>query len=313
MEINRRGALEENMAQILPLPIAKREKPISVIMVSYMTGPALLEAVHAVMADKDIFELILVDNGNSHEARKRLSDIVSQHDRIRLLQGHGNIGFARACNYGATLARGEYLLFLNPDALIAEGAARQMANCGKTLKHPWITGGMLRDEHGQEQRGGRRGALTPLSALVSFTPLHKLPGLSSIHKEGEGLPQSAQAYPTVSGACLMMDRASFEILSGFDEEFFLHVEDIDLCRRAREQGGEVYFVPQANVMHYGSTSQVRRQKVEWEKLKGFTIYFRKHSRTIIGRTLTFLAWPFMALAIMGRAWYLAIRGAVIGR
>ena len=301
------------MAQIFPLPITKREKPISVIMVSFMTGPALLEAIHAVMADTDIFELILVDNGNSLDARKRLSDVVARHDRIRLLQGHGNIGFARACNYGANLARGEYLLFLNPDALIAEGAARNLANCGKSLTAPWITGGLLRDVNGQEQRGGRRGALTPLSALVSFTPLHKLPLLKSIHKEDEPLPEQAKAYPTVSGACLMMDRMSFEALGGFDEDYFLHVEDIDVCRRAREQGGEVYFVPEAVVMHYGSTSQVRRQKVEWEKLKGFTRYFLKHSHTIFGKILTYLAWPFMAIAIMGRAWYLAIRAAVIGR
>ena len=301
------------MAQILPLPISKREKPISVVMVSYMTGPALLEAIHAVMSDDDIFELILVDNGNTVEARKRLSDIVAQYDRIRLLQGHGNIGFARACNYGANLARGEYLLFLNPDALIETGAARILANCGKTLAEPWITGGMLRDVNGQEQRGARRGALTPLSALVSFTPLHRLPFFSSIHKEREALPQQAQAYPTVSGACLMMSRASFAMLGGFDEDYFLHVEDIDVCRRAREQGGDVYFVPNATAMHYGSTSRVRRQKVEWEKLKGFTLYFLKHSNTVFGKIMTYLAWPFMAVAIMGRAWYLAIRSAVIGR
>jgi GT2 family glycosyltransferase len=170
----------------------------------------------------------------------------------------------------------------------------------------------LRDVHGREQRGGRRGALTPLSALISFTPLHTLPFLSSIHKEDEPLPIKPAAYPTVSGACLMVDRVSFDILGGFDEDFFLHVEDIDLCRRAREKGGEVYFVPKATVMHYGSTSEVRRQKVEWEKLKGFKIYFAKHSKTIIGKTLTYAAWPLMAAAIMGRAWYLVIRKAVIG-
>lgn len=301
------------MAQILPLPVAKREKPISVIMVSYLTGPALLEAINAVMADPDIFELILVDNGNTPDARKRLSHVVAQHDRIRLLQGHGNIGFARACNYGAKLARGEYFLFLNPDALITEGAARDLANCGKSLTAPWITGGMLMDIHGREQRGGRRGALTPLSALIGFSPLHKLSFFTSIHKETEPLPKNPQAYPTVSGACLMMDRASFETLGGFDEDYFLHVEDIDVCRRARENGGEVYFVPKATVMHYGSTSQVRRQKVEWEKLKGFKLYFLKHSDTVIGKALTYLALPFMAFAIMGRAWYLAIRQAAIGR
>jgi len=224
------------MAQILPLYIEKREKPISVIMVTYMTGPALHEAIRSVMKDKDIFELILVDNGNTVAARQSIARVVAKHDRIRLLQGHGNIGFGRACNYGASLARGEYLLFLNPDALISDGAARKMANCGKTLTMPWITGGMLKDVHGQEQRGGRRGRLTPMSAIVSFSPLHKLPILKSIHREKDHLPDGPKRYATVSGACLMMDRSSFDTVGGFDEKFFLHVEDIDICKRTREAG-----------------------------------------------------------------------------
>jgi len=301
------------MAQILPLPIERRKKPISVIMVTYMTGPALLESINAVIADPDIFELILVDNGNTADARQRLSQLVMKHDHVRLLQGHGNIGFARACNYGARLARGEYFLFLNPDALVTEGAARHMADCGKVLNIPWVTGGMLKGVNGREQRGGRRGHLTPLSALVSFTPLHKFPMFNSIHKETEALPKAPKSYATVSGACLMMNRASFDVLGGFDEEYFLHVEDIDICHRARSAGGEVYFVPEAAVMHYGSTSQVRRQKVEWEKLKGFTRYFWNYNQKWWAKALLILAWPMMCGAIMGRAWWIVIRQAVTGR
>ena len=297
------------MAQILPLPVERRKKPISVIMVSYMTGPALHEAIRSVMDDEDIFELILVDNGNTVAARQSIAKVVAKNDRIRLLQGHGNIGFGRACNYGAQLARGEYLLFLNPDALISEGAARNLADCGKSLTSPWIVGGMLKDVNGQEQRGGRRGRLTPLSALISFSPLHKLPFLKSIHREKDPLPNRPEKYATVSGACLMMDKNSFNSLGGFDEKYFLHVEDIDICKRSREAGGDVCFVPSATVMHYGSTSQVGRQKIEWEKLKGFTRYFWNYSPSKIAKGLTLLAWPFMMIAIMGRAWFMIIRQA----
>jgi len=108
----------------------------------------------------------------------------------------------------------------------------------------------------------------------------------------------------------MMDRSSFDAVGGFDEKFFLHVEDIDICKRTREAGGEVCFVPHATVMHYGSTSQVGRQKVEWEKLKGFTRYFWNYSPSKTGKFLTILAWPLMMLAIMGRAWFLVIRQAI---
>jgi len=128
---------------------------------------------------------------------------------------------------------------------------------------------LLRDIHGQEQRGARRGELTPLSALVSFTPMHRLPGLKSIHLENDPLQSDAHAVPVVSGACLMMDRASFDFLNGFDEGYFLHVEDIDICRRVRQNDGTVLFVPQATILHYGSTSLARPQDVEWSKLKGF--------------------------------------------
>lgn len=298
---------------IVGLPVAARKRSISVIMVSYMTGPALAEAVSAVMNDRDVHELILVDNGNTESARTRLSNIVMKHDRIRLLQGHGNIGFARGCNYGARLASGHFFLFLNPDAVIAEGAARKLADCGENLPSPWIAGGFLRDEYGREQRGARRGALTPFSALTSFTPLHKLPGFKTIHQETKPIPLEPSPIQTTSGAAMMTDRPSFETLGGFDERYFLHVEDIDICRRTWEHGGSVYIVPDAHIMHYGSTSSVPRIKVEWEKLKGFVRYFWNYKPGVLSKALTVLATPFMGFAIMGRAYYLTLRAALTGR
>lgn len=300
------------VAEVIKLPLAEPKKRISVIMVSYMTGPALQEAVSAVLADPDVFELILVDNGNTEPARQRLSEYVIDQDRIRLIQGHGNIGFARGCNYGALHARGDYLLFLNPDAIISVGAAMALANAGEGLTQPWITGGLLRDMFGREQRGGRRDELTPLSAVLSFTPLHKLPFFKSLHKENDPLPDAPTLMPVVSGACLMLDRASFDMLGGFDDHYFLHVEDIDICHRARKNGGDVVFVPAATVMHYGSTSFARTVDVEWWKLRGFIRYFWTYSSHWFGKCLTVLAIPFMTFAIMGRAWFIILRKALKG-
>ena len=295
-------------------PDAARKRPISVIMVSYMTGPALMEAITAVLADRDIHELIVVDNGNTESARARLSQLTAKRTRVRFLQGHGNIGFARACNYGANLATGHYLLFLNPDAVITKGAARKLANAGDSLMEPWITGGLLRDEKGQEQRGARRRALTPLSALVSFIPLLEIiPGLQSIHRETDPLPSQPIQIETVSGACLMTDRPCFERMGGFDERYFLHVEDIEICRRARQLGGQVGFVPGATVMHYGSTSNVPRVWIETEKLKGFLRYFWNYTPSLTPKILTILATPFMAAAILGRAYILSISTALFGK
>ena len=294
-------------AKIIPIPVSFPKKRISVIMVSYFTGSPLVEAIQSVLADSDILELVLVDNGNTIVARERLWEFAKQESRLKIIQGQGNIGFSRACNYGARLSKGDYLLFLNPDAVIDKGAAMTLADCGEKLTRPWITGGYLQTVNGIEQRGGRRNKLTPLSALVSFTPLHKIPGMRSMHLESEPCPRTAKKIPVVSGACLMMDRQGFDILGGFDERYFLHVEDIDICARARKCGGEVYFVPNAKVMHYGSTSNERIQKIEYEKFKGLWRYFRDYSSKWWARVFLLMATPFMFAAIMGRAWWMAVR------
>lgn len=299
-------------AQIMQLSLPDHKPHVSVIMVSFMTGPALLEAIQAVISDPDVFELVIVDNGNTYAARQKLSDLVTEHDKIRMLQSHGNIGFAKGCNYGARMARGSHFLFLNPDAVMEPGTAMALAECGDRLDTPWIVGGRLKDVNGREQRGSRRGELTPASALISFTPLHKFPGLRSLHWEREPLPAQPIEVPVISGACLMMSRQSFDMTGGFDEDYFLHVEDIELCRRVRQLGGKVMFHPHADIMHYGSTSSARRQDVEFNKFRGFYRYFKGYSEKWWAKTLTALAMPFMFTAVMGRAWYLVARKAFLG-
>jgi len=289
------------------------EGRISVVMVSYMTGSALMESIRAVQRDLDIDELIIVDNGNAPADRTRLFEVAQRSDNVRILQGHGNVGFARGCNYGAALATGDYLFFLNPDAVIETGAARKLADAGDSLGTPWLAGGMLLNSSGQEQRGARRGKLTAMSAFASFTPLHRLPGLQSIHRGNEPMPTGPVPMPTVSGASILMDRASFDRIGGFDEGYFLHVEDIAICRSVREAGGEVIFVPDARAMHYGSTSNVTPWRVEWHKLKGFLRYFWMSGPGLGVKIGTILGAPLMAGALFARFTMLSLRKAIRGR
>ena len=83
--------------------------------------------------------------------------------------------------------------------------------------------------------------------------------------------------PTISGACLYMGRDDFHALGGFDERFFLHVEDVDLCWRARRMGGCVLFAPAATVVHLGSTSLKHPVVVEYHKGRGLVRYFAKRA------------------------------------
>lgn len=273
------------------------ESSISAIMVSYMTGPALFEAINHVILDTQISELIIVDNGNPALARKNLLLLIKPYAHIKLITGHGNIGFSRACNYGAGLATGNFLLFLNPDALVAKNSATKLMNFGKKLKRPWITGGMLINSRGEEQRSARRGEVTLFSSLLTILHLEK----KIIHKEKNPIPSGAIPCSAVSGAFMMIDKPSFKIINGFDEDFFLHVEDLDICKRVIKNGGDVYFLPDATAMHYGATSEVKKIKVELEKLNGFKKYFIKHRKYKLEIILIYMALPFMTLYFICKA------------
>lgn len=281
-------------------------------MVSYLTGPALMEAIRALQRDADIHELIVVDNGNSAADRVRLLEVASRSDNVRILQGHGNVGFARACNYGAALTKGEMLLFINPDAVTEDGAARQLAQAGASLQTPWIAGGMLIDASGAEQRGGRRGVLSMRSAIASFTCLHRLPGISPMHREDEPLAEGPMPMPTVSGAFMLTSRNSYRRLNGFDESYFLHVEDIEICRRARAMGGNIVFVPSARALHYGSTSNVSRWRVEQHKLDGLVRYFWTSGPGLGPKLGTILITPLIATGLAARTIWLNVRKAFAG-
>lgn len=292
------------------------ERPtISAIMVSWHTGPALFEAIDAALKAGDIDELVILDNGNPKDVRQRLEALDEAQENVRLLAGQGNVGFARACNLGARAASGDVVLFLNPDALIEPGAAMLMAEAGAARgRHPWLVGARLLNTDGTEQRGARRGMLTPLSAFIGYSGLYRLeplhPEFRNIHREREPLPDGPCPTPVVSGAAMAIPRKDFLSLGGFDESYFLHVEDIDLCRRVAEAGGVVVFHPEARVMHYGSTSRAPLMTVEWAKSQGFVHYFWKFARTPMGKVKAVAAAPFIVLALMGRATAYSARNIV---
>jgi GT2 family glycosyltransferase len=247
-------------------------------MVAYRTGPALFETIPRALADPLVDELVLVDNGSSPPDAEALRALAAGEPRLRLIQGHGNIGFARGCNLGARMARGRHLVALNPDAFLEPGCVEALIAGAQGLASPCVVGARVLNPDGSEQRGARRGEVTPLSTLLSVTGLAQ--GALSrfeIHREHEPLPDGPIPVPTISGACFYMARADYEALGGFDEGYFLHVEDIDLCWRARRLGGSVVFQPAARAMHLHSTSESPSLVVQWHKGMGLGRYFRKRA------------------------------------
>jgi hypothetical protein len=284
---------------------------VSAIVVTYFTGEPLELCLRSLFAEPLVDEVVIVDNGNPKHVQSALRALKADRRNMRLVQGQGNVGFARACNLGAAAAQGEYLLFLNPDAVIQRGAAEKLLATGRMATSPWIVGGRLLDQDGREQRGARREILTPWRAFVGITGLNRLEKVSGlfrdVHRERDPIPERAIPVPVVSGAMMMMAKADFLAIDGFDEEYFLHVEDIDICRRAGELGGSVMFEPEAEATHYGGSSKASWLKVEGHKARGLARYFAKFARSPGEKVAVAILTPFLGMALMMRG---LVRGVV---
>ena len=224
---------------------------IAVLIVSYRTGPSLFAALDRIGAEPEVGEIILVDNGNDAATRAELERRAAAEPRLRLISGQGNVGFARACNLGALRATRPFLLLLNPDCLIEPGALGHLLGRVRDVTPPWIATLRLIGPNGAEQRGCRRNLATPGNCLSEALGLWRLPGLAGwrLNLADSPLPADLARVPALSGAFMLMPRASYEALGGMDEGYFLHVEDLDLCARLAAAGGSAWFLPGARAMH----------------------------------------------------------------
>jgi N-acetylglucosaminyl-diphospho-decaprenol L-rhamnosyltransferase len=247
----------------------------SVVVVSFHTGPALPDCVDSVLSQAGLVELIVVDNGNPEEARSWLASRAAADPRLKLITGHGNVGFAAGCNRGVAASRGGLILLLNPDCVIEPGTLVRGQALLAGRPEVALVGGRLLNPDGSDQRGGRRHLLTPGSAIVEALRLDLL-GLTRVNRHEERLPDGPVAVDCISGAFMLMPRRAYEAVGGMDEGYFLHVEDADFCLRVRRAGGIVLFDPDLRVRHRRGTSRSSVIRVEWHKARGFIRYFHKH-------------------------------------
>ena len=268
---------------------------VTAIVVTYHTGPRLHECLYALVSDPDIDAVLIVDNGNPDTETAWLKAFAGARETVRLIAPGRNLGFGAGVNLAARDVREGALLLINPDAVLKRGSVTAMLAAGQGLSAPWIVGGKLFDLAGREGRGPRRRTLTLPRALAGFL------GLNLWTLEHTPPPEGPVPMDAVSGALMLTDTASFNRLGGFDEAYFLHVEDVDLCRRAWEAGGTVIYCPQAGALHYGSTSDVSSRTVARYKADSLNRYFRKFASNPLERGLAALAAPFIRMACQFRA------------
>lgn len=260
---------------------------VAALVVTYRTGPRLIECLYALKSDPEISEIVIADNGNPADVRAWLADFAAASGgRVKLLQ-LDNPGFGAGVNRAAAETGAGLLLVINPDCVLRRGSARQLAAVLEEAPKPAIAGGRIFGIDGREQRGARRNQLNLATAL----------GLSRWTLEAEPSPSGPVRVGAISGAFFMMRRADFDQLGGFDEGYFLHVEDVDLCRRAIEAGGAVIYQPLAGALHYTSTSDAPSAFVQKHKARSLARYFRKFAKGPLERFAVELAVPFIGLAV----------------
>ena len=263
---------------------------VAALVVTFHTGPRLMECLYALKSDPAISEIVIADNGNPAPVQTWLDGFVASAPGKAKLIRLDNPGFGAAVNRAARETSASQLLVINPDCVIRRGSVQQLAAALEGAPAPAITGGRIFGLDGKEQRGARRNTLTLAAAL----------GIARWTLETEPLPDRPIAVGAISGAFFMMPHADFDSLGGFDEGYFLHVEDVDLCRRALEAGGSVIFQPHAGALHYSSTSDVPSRTVQRHKARSLARYFRRFSKGPMERICVELAVPFIGLALKGR-------------
>lgn len=287
---------------------SESEAPVSAIVVSFFTGPLLARAIASLKAQAEIREIIVVDNGNWEGAVAAAAAATPEGAPVEIITGHGNVGFATACNLGAKRASGGYLLFLNPDAMMPTGGLARLIADGQALRRPWVMGPMIVNPDGTEQQGSRRRTLTPWTAFVEAAKLYRIaprhPYFRRFNIHDEPRPAAVTPVPVISGACFFLHREDYFLIGGMDERYFLHVEDIDFCLRFAKAGGGVYFDPHVGVSHHKSSSRVSAMRVERRKTASIIRYFNTHFADAYPRPFLWLVaallWFLFSLRLAAR-------------
>ncbi len=268
---------------------------VSVIMVSYRTGPALWLAIEAALEQPECHELVLVDNGNVPGIMARLQELAQREPRVKLISGHGNIGFSKGCNLGVRASSGDYVLLLNPDSMLPEGGLARAVEVLRKFPANTLAGCYLVNPDGSEQRGCRRALLSPKNAIAESLGLARfIRSGGPLNFTGTPMPEKAHEVPAISGAFMMLSRAFYDRLGGLDEGYFLHMEDMDFCFRVNKAGGKVICMPEVKVIHFRSTSEAASAFVEKHKTRGFIRYLQTHFSDqysgLFFKALTFGIW-----------------------
>jgi GT2 family glycosyltransferase len=250
---------------------------LSIVIPSFNTEAYLSRCIESILKypPKSEFEIIVVDNASTDGT---VATVRRQFPSATVLNMGFNSGFSKACNAGAKLAQGEYLLFLNSDTEVLERSFDEMIQWLEDRPRSAVVGPLLVNSQGHiaQMSWGWDPLLTRELLQKFLTP-------SSIKPAGiraaliRRLQKRPRTVEFICGACLMVRADVFRRLNGFDEQYELYFEDADLCRRVRDAGGTVEFLPKARVIHHLGQSPKREGLIPLIFQQSHLAYYRRHA------------------------------------
>jgi N-acetylglucosaminyl-diphospho-decaprenol L-rhamnosyltransferase len=314
---------------------------IAVVVVTYRSQATIDDCLARLRAAGRVAAVRVVDNASDDATLAHVQRHAAADPRVRFIANPGNPGFGVACNQGAadvaaSAPECRWLAFVNPDAMVepdslarlaqlaeapggaghaGDGDPASGAEAGAGVASPpapsgaarapageWLLGADLVGEDGIRDPAARRRDPDFGAMLAAMRPGRRNAASMAIAPD-DGL--ALQPVDAVSGALMLMPRALFERIGGFDEAYRLHAEDLDLCRRAREAGARIAVANRVRVLHVrGVSSRSRPVFVEWHKHRGLWRYFARFEaprRGLATRVAVWLAvWARFPLAVARR-------------
>ena len=255
---------------------------LSIIIVSFNTKDLLVSCIKSILdyTKGERFEIIVVDNGSkdgSAEAAKRLG--------VRVIENNNNPGFATANNQGFKVSNGKYILFLNSDTIIHDNVLGEMTAWMKLNSKAGATTCALKNKDGSMQATG--GYFPTLLSVFSWMTIQDLPFIDSIIKpfhpyhtkslffKGDSFYKSEKELDWVTGAYLMSRRDVLEQTGGWDEKFFMYVEEVDLCYRIKKLGYKIRYLPKWSITHLGGASSKGSELSLISEFEGIKKFYKK--------------------------------------
>lgn len=238
----------------------RKYKQITLVVVTYNSHVCIDKLLKSISSyDRTISRVIILDN-NSRDVIE-LGRVINKHKKrgikIKFIKNNENIGFARACNIGAKISTTKYVLFLNPDTILNDKTLETIHKHAENNNADLI-GGKCLDSKGKIHRTVVR-KLDITAGIFELTNVGKILltniGERHFYQDVNDYCESKDlSVGGISGAFLLVNLKSYNILGGFDEKFFMYLEDVDLGYRANKKGMKVLYCPHSYIYHLGGSS-----------------------------------------------------------